>query len=99
MGLYNALDIIATITESFALYVMIGCFCKQPRFHPAVSRLLPAVSYGILVLLLTHLTDLGGLKLFIIYPFAIVMAKICYRSPLRYCLVTVELFYILGSTL
>lgn len=99
MGLYNALDIIATITESFALYVMIGCFCKQPRFHPAVSRLLPAVSYGILVLLLTHLTDLGGIKLFIIYPFAIVMIKVCYRSPLRYCLVTVELFYILGSTL
>ncbi len=99
MELYNALDIIATITESFALYVMIGCFCKQPRFHPAVSRLLPAVSYGILVLLLTHLTDLGGIKLFIIYPFAIVMAKICYRSPLRYCLVTVELSYILGSTL
>ena len=99
MGLYNALDIIATITESFALYVMIGCFCKQPRFHPAVSRLLPAVSYGILVLLLTHLTDLGGIKLLIIYPFAIVMIKVCYRSPLRYCLVTVELFYILGSTL
>ena len=99
MGLYNALDIIATITESFALYVMIGCFCKQPRFRPAVSRLLPAVSYGILVLLLTHFTDLGGIKIFIIFPFALVMTKMCYQSPLRYCLVTTELFYILGSIL
>lgn len=96
MGLYNALDIISTITEKHLwLYVMIVCFCNQVRFHPSVSRL----ELWNTTALLTYLTDLGGLKLFILYPFAIVIAKICYRSPLRYCMVTVEVSFILGSTL
>ena len=99
MGLYHALDIISTITEAFVLYVMYGCFYKQPRFHPAVSRLMPAASYGILTALLTYLTDLGGIKLFILLAWALVMTKVCYRTSLRYCLVTVEFSYILGSAL
>lgn len=98
MLLYNFLDIITTISETFVLYVLIVCFCKKNRFHPMVCRIVPCVISGINTMFLTYFTGLGAIKIFLILPVIIILIQLFYKIPFHESLIMIELYFLLLIT-
>ena len=91
---YNLLDIIATVSEAFVLYILIGLFCKKPRFQKNVSQLIPTVSFFATIFFLTHFTELGAAKIPIVFLVAALLIKLCYTVSVREIIVVEELSYL-----
>lgn len=96
MWLYNFLDIISTVTESFALLVITECFCKEHRFPPKISRTILAAAYVAFVVCMTFFTDLGALKMFAGLPVIIALIKLCYQISFHESLIIMELSMIMA---
>ena len=96
MWLYNFLDIISTVTESFALLVITECFCKEHRFPPKISRTILAAAYAAFVVCMTFFTDLGALKMFAGLPVIIALIKLCYQISFHESLIIMELSMIMA---
>ena len=97
MFLYNFLDIVSTIMEALILYVIAQCFYKRIRTQNIVSRFLPIVLYGALVAVLTHFSDLGAIKLFLLLTFIVLMLKLFYRISFHEGFVVMEMYYLAVS--
>lgn len=89
--LYTISDLSVTLTETLALFVFTVCFCKNPRFHPAVSRALVPLAYMAAVCALTFLTDLGAVKIFILQGLIPVLVSLCYKTAVLKTIVVMEL--------
>lgn len=94
MWVYNLLDIISTITESLVTYILIGLFCKKPRFQKNMSQLIPTVCLFVSTVFLTYFTELGAVKIFIIFSMTILLIKACYAVSVREIIVVAELSYL-----
>lgn len=95
MWAYNLLDIVSTITEYLIIYILIGLFCKKPRFQKNVSQLIPVVFEFAVTVFLTHFTELGAVKIFIVLSVLALMIKLCYTISVREIVVVVELSYLI----
>ncbi|MBS6798462.1 MAG: GHKL domain-containing protein [Firmicutes bacterium] len=95
MWAYNLLDIVSTITECLIIYILTGLFCKKPRFQKNVSQLMPAIFEFAVTVFLTHFTELGAVKIFIVLSVLALMIKLCYTISVREIVVVVELSYLL----
>lgn len=95
MWAYNLLDIVSTITECLIIYILIGLFCKKPRFQKNVSQLIPVVFEFAVTVFLTHFTELGAVKIFIVLSVLALMIKLCYTISVREIVVVVELSYLI----
>ena len=91
---YGLLDIFSTMTEVFVIYVLTGCFCREPRFQKNISQVIPPVLILLLTVLLTFFTDIGAVKIFIIFFMLAVLLKICYVISAHKIIVVVELSYL-----
>lgn len=92
MWVYQCLDIISTLLEVFCLYVISLCLCKEPRFSPAVSKFIPPAVMMVLTAALTWFTALGAFKMPIIFLFAVVILKICYKDSILQSITAVEIW-------
>ena len=99
MWVYNLLDVVSTLTEAFVLYVLIKCFCRQLRFRVRISAMMPSLLYFVATVFLTFFTDLGALKLFLLFGVSILLINIYYVISFHESLIIVELFYLLASML
>lgn len=99
MGLYNALDILSTITEAIVFYVMTLCFCKICRFQKAVSRVLPPVLFGAAVIVLTFWVDIGAYRIFVILALMAGLVLLCYRTSFYRALTVMEISYLFITSL
>lgn len=89
--LYAISDLSVTLTETLALFVLTVCFCKNPRFHPAVSRALVPLVYMAAVCTLTFFTDFGAVKIFILQGLIPLLINLCYKTGTRKSIVVMEL--------
>ena len=99
MGLYNALDILSTITEALVFYVMTLCFCKTCRFQKAVSRVLPPVLFGASVTVMTFWVDIGAYRIFVILALMAGLVLLCYRTSFYRALTVMEISYLFITSL
>ena len=99
MWLYQALDILSTISEGFCLYVISRCLCKEPRFQSAISKFIPMIADIVLTYALTWFTELGALKMPLIVIFIIAILKICYKDTIYQIITAVEVWVMVASIL
>ncbi len=93
MWVYQVLDILSTIEEAFCLYVISRCLCKEFRFQPKISKYIPPIAEIILTWSLTWLTDLGALKMWIVFIFVVAILKICYKDSVYQIATVTEVWF------
>lgn len=98
MWIYHGLDILSTIQECFCLYVISRCLCKELCFRSTWSKYIPPIAVAMLTWSLTWLSQLGAIKMPLIFIFTIVILKICYKDSI-YQSVTVTEIWIIVSTM
>ena len=94
MWIYQFVDILSTIEEGFCLYVISRCLCKEPRFQSAIIQFIPSIASIVLIAALTWFTELGALKIPIIFIFPIVVLKICYKDSIYQSITAVEIWLV-----
>ena len=99
MWVYQTVDILSTITEGFCLYVISRCLCKEPRFQTTINKFIPPIAFIVLTYVLTWFTYLGAWKMPLIFLFAIVILRICYKDSIYQIITAAEIWIIVASTL
>lgn len=94
MWVYQVLDILSTILEGFCLYVISRCLCKEPRFQSAMLKYIPPIAEIILTAILTWFTELGAIKMPIIFIFVIAILRICYKDTIYQSITVVEIWFV-----
>ena len=97
MWVYQTLDIIATLTEAFALYLFSICLCKQPRFRPSVNKMIIIGIDFLFVYAMTWFTELGAYKVFFWIFFSVILLKFCYKDSFIQCAISCELSMVATS--
>lgn len=97
MWAYQTLDIIATLTEAFALYLFSICLCKQPRFRPSVNKMIIIGIDFLFVYAMTWFTELGAYKVFFWIFFSVILLKLCYKDSFIQCAISCELSMVATS--
>ena len=97
MWAYQTLDIIATLTEAFALYLFSICLCKQPRFRPSVNKMIIIGIDFLFVYAMTWFTELGAYKVFFWIFFSVILLKFCYKDSFIQCAISCELSMVATS--
>lgn len=97
MWVYQTLDIIATLTEAFALYLFSICLCKQPRFRPSVNKMIIIGIDFLFIYAMTWFTELGAYKMCFWIFFSVTLLKICYKDSFIQCAISCELSMVATS--
>lgn len=97
MAVFYFLDLIATFTEGFCLWLFMGCFLKAPRFQPWLSRLTVPVSVVAFAFFSTWWTELGAYKIFLISVLVILGLCLCYHDGFFSALVVYEVWLLTVS--
>lgn len=99
MAVFYFLDIVATLSEGFCLWLFAGCFLKQPRFWPQVARLVAPLVEVSLAFFCTWWTPLGAYKIPLIFVAVVFSLSLCYRDGVLSALVTYEFSFMMASFL
>lgn len=99
MWLYQCLDIIATLTEAFALYLFSVCLCKNPRYTAFANKWIIIGGFFLIVYAMTWFTELGAYKMPFLFVSGVVLLKLCYSDSFILCIVSYEFFMIPTSIL
>ena len=94
MWLYQILDVLSTIVEGFCLYVISRCLCKEPRFQSAINKFIPMIAQIVLTYVLTWFTELGSLKMLLIFIFVVAILKICYKDIVYQIVTVTEIWFV-----
>lgn len=99
MWLYHSLDILTTIEECFFLYVVSRCLCKEPRFNSTLCKYIPPIAVAVATWSLTWFSQLGALKMPLIFIFATAILKICYEDSIYQSITVTEIWVIISTIL
>lgn len=99
MAVFYFLDILATLSEGFCLWLFTGCFLKQPRFRPWLARLVAPLAEVLLAFFCTWWTPLGAYKIPLIFVAIVLSLCLCYRDGILPALVTYEFSFMMASVL
>lgn len=91
--LYQILDILVTVTETFSLCALISCFLKKPKFHRWISLITPAVSSFLVAFMATWFSNIGALKIFLVMGSAFLSLVCCYKDSIVSAIVTIEIWF------
>ena len=91
--LYQLLDFLVTVTETFSLCALVSCFLKEPRFHRTISLGVPAVLPFLAAFITTWFSDIGALKIFLVMGLAFLALICCYKDSIVSIVVTLEIWF------
>lgn len=93
MRLYQLLDLVVTLTETFSLCVLISCFLKKPRFKKGISLMAPSVILLLVTVIATWFSNIGALKIFLVMGLAFLATVCCYKDSAISIIVTLEIWF------
>ncbi len=93
MELYQLMDLLVTVTETFSLCALLSCFLKEPRFKKDISFIAPSVILFLVAFIATWFSDIGALKIFLVMGIAFLMTICCYRDSVISIIVTLEIWF------
>lgn len=99
MWLYYSLDVLVTLSEAFALYLVSAYLCKNPRFCSHMWKLVPPFAFFCVTMVTTWFTDLGVYKVLVIATVYIICMNICFRNAVYESIVCYEIILLPVSLL
>lgn len=99
MWIYHSLDILSTIQECFCLYIISRCLCKELRLRSTWCKYIPPIAVAMLTWCLTWHSELGAIKMPLIFIFTIAILKICYKDSIYQSITVTEIWIIVSTML